>query len=274
MRFRANLNIFNVLAQLSPSQFARTSYSLLGYVLPGILILFLLIIDHDTSILYEGGKTKLLSETILIEFKELSEIPFSFTEIVLFSILILFSYVIGLFVSGLSSLIIERIIVKGTLNFPSENLFKSNKNELRGIFKNYRKPLDKNLQKRLLKILKKRSGLKNISRIDYYWMTHTIIFKEYSDIQSRIDHWVTLYGLNRNLSMSIILYVVLKHLIFWTHPGVELVEFSNLVSLTYIILAAALFWNYLKLFKRNAIDLFMNLLILGDKSSKANHTEF
>jgi hypothetical protein len=254
------------MAQLTPSQFARTSYSILGYTLPGILILFLLIIDHDASVYYQNSEKYLISHKILTSLKSLSNISFSFTEVAIFSLFILFCYILGLFISGLSSLFIERIFVKNVLKFPSVNLFSKQKDQS-GLFKNYRKPFDRRLQKQIIYILKKKSNLKKIQQVDYYWMAHTVIFKEYSEIQSRIDHWVTLYGLNRNLSMSIILYVFFKHLIIWINPNLELIEVSNIVSLVYLVIAGTLFWNYLKLFKRNAIDLFMNLLVLKEKAS-------
>ncbi|MFN3271923.1 MAG: hypothetical protein ACK40Y_05125 [Cloacibacterium caeni] len=106
-------------------------YSIFGYLLPGFFLVTLLIIDYDFSkVMREYSSRKHITLEIIqsIDLKinyilsYFSKGTMQDFKIIPFIIFIFFCYLLGHIISAISSLLLERLIVKKILGYPSQNL--------------------------------------------------------------------------------------------------------------------------------------------------------
>jgi hypothetical protein len=238
-----------------PNLVSYAAYQIFGYVLPAFLLVFVFLLDHDLSAYVNGDHSLYISE--FIQFLVQYENKFWGAIFILLLISLLSLYIIGHLIGSLSSLIIERFFVRQFLGYPSVNLLSTGEYPLRNSL-NYTKPLDKLLVEKIKETANREFNLEN-SQIDikeYFWLCNNYVHRKSKNASQRINQWVFLFGFYRNATMSIMFYIFLKYMGNWS-INKPVVPFSNFISIVLIFITISLFWNYLKLFKRNAIDVYL-----------------
>ena len=120
--------------------------------------------------------------------------------------------------------------------------------------------------KEIKREIKKTFGFK-VATKDYYWLMYSFIITKRPYLAPRVHHFVNLYGFSRNMSATFIIYISLR-LTFLRFIANSTIDWAVWTVMTlFAISAMFMFWNYLKLFKRQAIDIyFLFLAIQNDKA--------
>lgn len=252
-------------------------YSIFGYLLPGFFLTTLLVVDYDLSAILRlhNNNASVKLETIkgldlklnyILDFFSSGTLSdFKFIPFLLF---LLFCYLLGHIVSAFSSFVIERILVKWTMGFPSNILVKGDKKvKYPKLLGNYRRPLKKQMLKEIRDEVKDTFGY-NVNREDYYWLLYSYIITTRPYLAPRVHHFVNLYGFSRNVTATFILYITLRitFLNWIANSSLDWAVWA--VMVLFAIAALFLFLNYLKLFKRQAIDIYY--LFLSIRNDKEN----
>ena len=252
-------------------------YSIFGYLLPGFFLTTLLVADYDLSAILRlhDNNTPVKLETIksldlkvnyILDFFSSGTLSdFKFIPFLLF---LLLCYLLGHIVSAFSSFVIERFMVKWTMGFPSTILVKGEQKVKWPIFLgNYRRPLKSQMLKEIKDEVKSTFGF-DVNKEDYYWLLYSFIITTRPYLASRVHHFVNLYGFSRNVAATFILYIILRitFLNWIANSSMDWAVWA--VMLLFFTAALFMFWNYLKLFKRQAIDIYY--LFLSIKHDKDN----
>lgn len=240
-------------------------YSIFGYLLPGFFLTTLLVVDYDLSSILRlhEANTPVKLETIkaldlkvnyILDFFSAGTLnDFKFIPFISF---LLFCYLLGHIVSAFSSLIFERLLVKLTMGFPSTILVrKEERVKYPKILGNYRRPLKRKMLKEIEQEVKKTFGFE-VNNADYYWLLYSFIITTRPYLAPRVHHFVNLYGFSRNVAATFVLYIFLRvSFLNWiANSSMDWAVWA--VMLLFFIAAVFMFWNYLKLFKRQAIDIY------------------
>jgi hypothetical protein len=239
-------------------------YSIFGYLLPGFFFTSLFIIDYDCAKLFRlyGQKKQLtLSSLKIVDFKLNYILDFFSTgtmsdfKFIPFIFFLFFCYLIGHIISAFSSFVIERLIVKVMMGFPSTILIEGKNPKCKFIYGNYRRPL-KSQMIRELKSLVNKTFCYDVNKDDYYWLCYSYIITTKPFLAPRVHHFVNLYGFSRNIAAAILSYILLRLFLLHIILGSKLDKYSVMTLMLLLISALFMFWNYLKLFKRQAIDIY------------------
>lgn len=252
-------------------------YSIFGYLLPGFFLTTLLVVDYDISailrlhdkpnpIKLETIKALDLKVNYILDFFSSGTLSdFKFIPFVLF---LLFCYLIGHIISAFSSFFIERFIVKIIMGFPSTILVKDSQIVKCPIFfGNYRRPLKLEMLNEIKEEVKKTFGFE-VNKEDYYWLMYSFIITSRPYLTPRVHHFVNLYGFSRNITATFIIYILLRiSFLSWiANSSIDWAVYS--VMTLFFIAACFMFWNYLKLFKRQAVDIYyLFLSVQHDKNN-------
>lgn len=182
-------------------------------------------------------------------------IDFKFIPFVLF---LLFCYLIGHLISAFSSFALERLIVRSWLKFPSESLMAIELCEPR-ILKRHRKPFGKKMRKKIRKAVDD-TFHRRVEPSDYYWLLYSYVINVKPYLAPRVHHFVNLYGFSRNVSATFLIYVLFRFFFMFLVVRSPISFSTGLILVFYLIASGFMFWNYLKLFKRQAIDVFFLFL--------------
>lgn len=254
-------------------------YSIFGYLLPGFFLTTLLVIDYDVSAILRLHDT--LDTIRLKDIKELDLKVNYFLDLfstsdakdykfIPFFLFLLFCYLIGHVVSAFSSFVIERASVKWLMGFPSTILLEDrNKVKYPILFGNYRRPLKTEMIQQIDKEVSKAFDFK-VNKQDYYWLLYSYIITTRPYLAPRVHHFVNLYGFSRNVCATFLIYILIR-VFFLTTVANSPIDWAVWAVLGVFILSAwFMFYNYLKLFKRQAIDIFF--LFLAVRRDKENNS--
>lgn len=239
-------------------------YSIFGYLLPGFFLSSLIIVDYDfTKAVRFYRLNHKLNFTQLedLDLKINSVVSFFSTgtmtdfKFIPFLIFLFFCYLLGHLVSAFSSFFLERFLVKNLMGYPSKILLSETNPKWKFLFGNYRRPLKKEMISQL-KILVDKTFAYQVHKDDYYWLCYSYIITCKPYLSPRVHHFVNLYGFSRNITGALFIYLLVRLLILGWFLGSMMDYFSWLTWWLFFIAATFMFWNYLKLFKRQAIDIY------------------
>jgi len=95
---------------------------------------------------------------------------------------------------------------------------------------------------------------------NYYWLCYADIIRHLPTSYQRNQHFVSLYGFARNTCTAFWLYVALRYALRWVYGnfGITyvLTPASHFILWTYVAVGAVLFLSYLKLFRRQTMEMF------------------
>lgn len=259
-------------------------YSIFGYLLPGFFLTSLLVVDYDLSAILRLSRSQesvnladiqtldLKINYVLGFFSSGSISDFKFIPFIIF---LFFCYFLGHLVSAFSSALFERLIVKKAIGYPASILMQPKDLwKLDWFLSDFRSPFDDVMQKKIDQSV--RSVFGEMNKKDYYWLLYSYIINCRPYLAPRVHHFVNLYGFSRNVAATFIIYILFRS-IFLTVVAKNPIDWEVFsVLLIYFISFAFMIWNYLKLFKRQAIDIyFLFLSIVNDKHSyhATNKTE-
>lgn len=259
-------------------------YDIFGYILPGFFFYALFIIDFDGSKLLryfiENNTTKGMLD-IEGDFKLKYFLDFIYYDsnfgvgIITFIIFLIFCYLTGHIMASFSSFLSKQF-VRRFLNYPSENLFPHDEalekkgwfyrsirwlyqklgNISKGIFSlNYKKPFEENFRVKFKKTIDKAMDYE-VDRKDYYWITYSNICVVRPDLVKRIQHFVNLAGFARNVMGTFLFYLIIRISLFSWYMGCALDEPVWMILIGFTLIMMVMFWTYLRLFKRQAVDMF------------------
>ena len=161
-------------------------------------------------------------------------------------------YILGHVIAAISSYFLERILVEKWLGWPAANLLLPDPANNPICFRKYRRSYDKAFITKFNQHFTNYFKLPPSNSSEAFWLSFVFVGQNCPVTFARSIHFLNLYGFSRNLSMAFVLAAVS---IF----GYEIIygfHLAWIVIITYLILAALLFWNYLKLLKRLNDEIF------------------
>ena len=270
-------------------------YDVFGYILPGFFFFALFIIDFDGSKILrnfiKNGTTNNMLE-VESEFKLNYFLDFIYYDsekgfgIIPFIIFLIFCYLVGHIMASFSSFLSKQI-VRRFLKFPSDNLFPEYENpqERGAVYKvlqfvytklklftrgisalNYKRPFDKNFRKKYKETIDEVLGYE-VDRSDYYWLTYSNLCVVRPDLTKRIQHFVNLAGFARNVTGTFLFYLIIRFTLFSWLLDCLLDKAVWIILAGYILTMFVLFWTFLRLYKRQAVDMFYIFYSVHRKSS-------
>ncbi|WP_288372424.1 hypothetical protein [uncultured Algoriphagus sp.] len=252
-------------------------YSIFGYLLPGFFLTSLLIVDYDLAAILRKmeNNSEIKLETIksldlkiyyLLDFFSTGTLSdFKFIPFILF---LFFCYLIGHVVSAFASLFIERLFVRFVFGYPSSILMKGGDNPKWPIlFGSYRRPFNSQMIREIKDEVKKVFEF-DVNSKDYYWLLYSYIITTRPYLAPRVHHFVNLYGFSRNVCATFLFYIAFRFLFLDCLAGSKMDWASWSIMGLFSISSFLLFYNYLKLFKRQAVDVYYLFLSIKHDSRK------
>jgi hypothetical protein len=297
--------------ELKATSIPFTVYDLLGYLLPGLFFLTLLVFEYDMGRAMTYYLTHKLSFAgieadaaryklpYIMRFLSWQQTPTDF-KFVPFLLLIVLAYLLGHIISAISSTLIEKLFLSTSLQYPDSNLFhdlvekrdNSQRAEAwkklhletrvwlkpwllaiclwswvshawrtfwRKIFPRYCHPLDAAFTTVFKQKIDARFGCQ-VELRSYYWLCYADIIRHLPTSYQRNQHFVSLYGFARNTCTAFWLYVAFRFLSRWVygHFGIVymLTPASKFILWAYVGIGLVLFLSYLKLFRRQTMEMF------------------
>lgn len=213
-------------------------YDYFGLILPGVLLLIsvLFIIPQE---IYIGLGNSLES------YKDLK-----FAFIFLIGVtLIFFSYLIGIFISSIGSWLIEGYIIKKKLKYPSYNLFNDKDSKW---FKSYEKSYSSTFIEQFNKIYNEYYNGISFQGDDKFMTCFTYVKEKCPITYSRLNIFLSIYGLYRNLTVCFIM-IFLIFTIYFIFTLNLFILIIMLFSSGYFIIC---FYRFLKFFRIYSDEIF------------------
>ena len=257
-------------------------YDIFGYLLPGFFLYSILIVDFDGSKIlryYLNHKNSLKGiDTAHLGFKLEYFLNFIYYDnsngfgLIPFIIFSIFCYLTGHLMASFSSFIVIQI-VENMINNPTSNLFsekplkwsecKGFKNRFFYITRfllgwsvsNYRKPFKESFISQFKIQVEKKLGY-TVDQSDYYWLTYAYICSNSPTLVRRIQHFVNLSGFARNVTGTFIFYLFFRVFFLGVYVGCSIDKSVTVILICYVITVLIMSWTYLKLQKRQALDMF------------------
>jgi hypothetical protein len=241
-------------------------YSIFGYLLPGFFMTALLVIDYDLSKIIRAYSLSMdlslqaireMDLTVNYIFNFFSTGTMSDFKIIPFVVFLFFCYLLGHIISAISSLFIEKLVVKQIMGYPSTILItKRNKPiRLKWLFGNYRRSFDSKTID-LITLGVDNTFASALSKDDYYWLCYSYIICKKPHLASRVHHFVNLYGFSRNITAALCIYLFFRPVVLCLLLGSPMDKYSWFCWILFTLIAICMFWNYLKLFRRQAVDIY------------------
>lgn len=252
-------------------------YSIFGYLMPGLFFTLLYIIDFDTvTILRDYDQKRVKNITDVVQCSELrikvlmqyfSSGTFSDFKFIPFLIYLFICYFLGHLISAGSSFFIERQFVKKVFGYPSALLLGEpiawnwvrNCNFLKKLTIGFHRPFPAATIKMIDKTVKEVFKYKP-EKSEYYWHCYSFVITKRPYLATRVHHFINLYGFSRNVSFAILLYVFFRAVVLNLGFGIGMEKFSAIVSILFSLAGLMMVWNYTKLFRRHAVDVFILFL--------------
>jgi hypothetical protein len=183
---------------------------------------------------------------------------------------------LGHIISACSSLFLERLLIKEFWGYPSALLLNvpdtgSKWRKLpivRILLKDFQRPFPKET------ILHLKDRTNDVFQFElplseYYWQFYAFVITSRPYLAPRVHHFVNLYGFSRNVSFALFFYVYIRVYVLYLFIDVEIDKYSSIVLFLLLLSGLFMLWNYTKLFKRQAIDVFtLFLSIISDERMK------
>lgn len=269
-----------------------TFYDLFGYLMPGIMFIALWLVEYDVGDLmhyYVNNEHCPSSfDNYTLDFNEDLKIDYVIGffswggsgdfKFIPFFLFLLLTYLMGHVIAAMSSFFIERTLVKRIFGFPSSLLFEEKTVEFNSswknlwgiffriqkflllIFQGFVKPFSVNLRTSMQQLIRDRFG-ESVSTENYFWLCFSDIAKYNPVAYKRVFHFLNLYGFSRNVTMSILLYIFFRVTIYGL-LGSDLNMYNWLILAGYLGIALIMFWNYLKLFRRQCAEMYFHFYSL------------
>jgi len=258
-----------------------TLYDFFGYFFPGAFFLFILVIEYDggdimdfyvnnplkpySLFCFEENYPKDLKASYIRAFLTSKDSSFQFVP---FIIVVMLSYLLGHIIASISSLFLEYGIVHFILGYPSINLLKPASANLiwikrvaRFMTSPFCSPFEENFVKDFEYLVKSRFGISTPIR-NYFWLCFTDLAKYTPIGYKRVVHFLNLYGFARNVSMCFLLYIFFRIVILSCILHSHLNSYNILILIVYFIASVIMFWNYMKLFRRQCAELYLHFYSL------------
>lgn len=271
-------------------------YDLFGYILPGFFFFAIFIIDYDGSKIlkyFDEHKTIQGIENAPLNFKLNYFLDFIYYDskgglgIITFLIFIVFCYLTGHIMSAFSSFVAKHTIQKIFRN-PSENLldphpvrkYKEQANANSGFEKmlsyikyyihrgytainkslrsaltlSYRRPYEEDFRK-VFKQVTDATFKYEVKYKDYYWLISSYISVNYPHCIRLVKHFVNLSGFARNITGTFIFYILIRSVLHFIFKSkIDIYVFTILTL--YVFIIPIMCWTYMKLYKRQAVEMY------------------
>jgi hypothetical protein len=311
----------SALPELKATSIPFTVYDVLGYLLPGLFFLTLLVFEYDmgraltyylsNKLSFSGieGEAARYKLPYIMRFLSWQQSPTDF-KFVPFLLLVVLAYLLGHIISAVSSTVVEKLFVANSLQYPDGNLFyelvekrdtprrvamwrllrqeprwwwkpwrlavsvwswlsHAWQSVWRFIFPRYCYPLDTAFTTAFKKKMDARFGCQ-VELTSYYWLCYADIIRHLPTSYQRNQHFVSLYGFARNTCTAFWLYVAFRYASRWVYGyfGVAYVlpPASQFILWTYVAIGIVLFLSYLKLFRRQTMEMFYAFYALHSDS--------
>ncbi len=99
---------------------------------------------------------------------------------------------------------------------------------------------------------------------EYYWHCYSFVMTKRPYLATRVHHFINLYGFSRNVSFAILFYVFFRVFVLNFGFGIGMEKFSIIVSVLFSFSGLMMVWNYTKLFRRHAVDVFILFLSINN----------
>jgi len=211
-------------------------YDIFGYLLPGLIA--------SAALICCNSSLQRLCSTLVKD-----------NEFYVAIAIAISAYLIGHLIAALSSLFLERIIVRHTMKYPTERMFDRSKAGTRKawFYTSYSRPYSKEFIDLVDRKFMEVYGVIPSDVHDRFWMAWSYITLHHPPAFRRSTHFLELYGFARNSSMSLLIsafYPVLFHS-SWN---------ADISPLAWVIVLSAsslvMFMNYLKLLRRDNDEIF------------------
>ncbi len=112
----------------------------------------------------------------------------------------------------------------------------------------------------------------DVNKEDYYWLFYSFIITNRPYLAPRVHHFVNLYGFSRNVCATFLIYIFLRICFLNWVIGLPINLATWSILILFIFIAFFMFWNYIKLFKRQAVDIyFLFLSVIHDKEKETEN---
>jgi hypothetical protein len=236
-------------------------YDLFGYLLPGFVVEFCLI-EFNSHI------------------RSLFTARFQSKDPLDIAALIGIAYVSGHLVAALSSLLLENIILKKTVGYPSYQLFDERKSArwkilklIPGYTSSYSKPFCERT-KRLFEAVfgyEPEMPPKESHPGELYWIVSCYVSENHPSGYRSATHFLELYGFSRNTSMSFFIIAWFSFLSGWNlkKPSAVWIPFHIPLECIWFIgmnlIGLVMYYNYTKLFRRQNDQLFRSFVVAANE---------
>jgi len=271
-------------------------YDLFGYILPGFFFFAIFIIDYDGSKIlryFDEHKTIKGIESSTLNFKLNYFLDFIYYDskgglgLITFLIFIVFCYLVGHIMSAFSSFLAKHTIQKMFRN-PSENLLNPhpvrrykekaisksgfercwyyikyyvhsiysiiNNNFRSALSLSYRRPFDESFRI-VFKKITDRTFKYEVKYRDYYWLISSYINVNYPHCFRLVKHFVNLSGFARNITGTFIFYIIIRIFLHYIFKSKIDIYVCTILTL-YIAVIPVMCWTYMKLYKRQAVEMY------------------
>lgn len=215
-----------------------SKYDFFGILLPSIVLLIAitLILPYD----FYSDLSSYLDN--FIEFK--------FIMIGIFSVgIIVLCYIIGMLISGISSWIIEKKIIKKLLKYPSYNLFNQTSSKW---FKSYKASYSHDFINKFNEKFNTYFDSDFEDEVDRFRLCFEVVKEHCPTSFGRLKTFISLYGSHRNLSitfLSIMVLYIIKSCFGFNSIIIIIIIISPLISYFNFV-------NFLKFFRIYADEIF------------------
>jgi hypothetical protein len=224
------------------------AYDIFGYLLPGLLVLEAFLIGtRQTQVLFSSRGTKLGYANV--------------------AGILGAAYLIGHCVAALSSLFLERLLLKHVLGYPTVRMFATpGGTRTRWIFASYRRPYTPGFQQLFEERFEKMFGFRahgqEPDEHDRFWLAWEYISSHHSAGYRRATHFLELYGFSRNTSFSFLLLCLLPLIRDWhvSYTTSSWVGFS-------LVASVVLFLNYVKLLRRMNDEVYRAYVVAAETAA-------
>lgn len=215
----------------------------------------------------------LISITLILPYELFSDLSlyldnfkeFKTIMIVIFSVGIIFlCYILELLISGISSWVIEKLIIKKVLKYPSYNLFNQIGSKF---FKSYKASYSQDFIKEFKEKYNTYFGLDFEVEADRFRLCFEVIKEHCPTSFGRLKTFISLYGLHRNLIitfLSIMILYIIKYCF----------GFNSIFIITIIIISPLIsyfnFVHYLKFFRIYADEVFRAFYVYQIENKNIN----
>lgn len=207
------------------------AYDIFGYLIPGLLVLeaFLVGTRQGQSLFAPKGNE--------LGYADLAAIVGA-------------AYLVGHCVAALSSLFLERVLLKHVLAYPTVRMFAlPSQQQAKWVFASYRRPYSAGFQQlfdeRFESVFAFRAHGREADEHDRFWLAWEFISVHHPVGYRRATHFLELYGFSRNASLSFLVLAFLPLVPDWRST------YTNWTWVTFSLVAAlVLFVNYVKLLRR------------------------